>query len=101
MRLDFDLNVGALYISLSEHEVVQTQLIDDNTTLDLDADGVIVGIEVIAIGYPWPVEDVLGGFRLPPGQAEQIRTYFRPSMPDAVAGTPVTRYEAPAILVAA
>lgn len=101
MRLDYDLNVGALYISLSDHDVARTRVVDDNTTVDLDEDGVAVGIEVIATACPWPVEDVLRDFTMPAGEAENIRAYFRPSIPDTVAGAPVTRYEAPAILVAA
>jgi uncharacterized protein YuzE len=101
MRLDFDLNVGALYISLSDHDVARTRVVDDNTMVDLDAGGVAVGIEVIATAYPWPVEDVLRDFRMPPGQVEQVRSYFRPSIPGTTEAAPVTRYEAPAILVAA
>jgi uncharacterized protein YuzE len=102
MRLDYDLNVGALYISLSDHEVVRTHAIDDNTSVDLDADGVVVGIEVIATNYPWPVDAVLRDYRLPPGETAQLRSYFRPSIPDALpAAGPVTRHQAPDMSIVA
>lgn len=100
MRLDFDLTAGALYISLSDHDVARTQVVDDNTCVDLDADGVVVGIEVIAVDYPWPVDEVLGNYRFPDGEAAWIRAYFRPSIPDArPVGAPVTRHEAPAMSI--
>ena len=77
MRLRYDLNVGALYISLSDQPVTRTQEIDDNTAVDLDADGTIVGIEVISIAHPWPLPEILARYRIPAGEEAQIRTYFR------------------------
>lgn len=100
MRLEYDLNAGALYVSLSDHDVARTQVIDDNTCVDLDAGGVVVGIEVIATSAPWPVDRLLRDYQLPPGEAEQLRTYFLVSLPDAIPGTgPLARYEAPTMTV--
>lgn len=98
MRLEYDLNVGALYISLSDHDVAQTRAVDDNTCVDLDGDGVVVGIEVIATRYPWPVDDVLRDYRMPPGEADKLRVYFRPSVLGSNrADVPVTRHQAPIV----
>lgn len=108
MRLEYDLNVGALYISLSSHEVARTRIVDDNTCVDFDADGMVVGIEIVSTDSPWPVEIILSEYRLPPGEIEQFSKYFRPPMADLDAPgsvlTPksavlVTRHESPTMRI--
>ena len=54
MKLEFDLNIGALYIRLSDAEIARTREAGDNAACDLDAAGGVVGIEVISAGHPWP-----------------------------------------------
>ncbi len=78
MQLKYDLNVGALYIKLSDHAVARTRSIDDNTSVDLDDAGGVVGIEVISIAHPWPIEAVLSSFSILPTDAAQLRVYFEP-----------------------
>lgn len=81
MRLKYDLNVGALYIRLSDEPVARTVELDDNSNVDVDSAGVVIGIEVISIRYPWPLSRVLQNYALPPGEDVQLKTYF---------GVPVT-----------
>jgi uncharacterized protein YuzE len=76
MRLSYDLNVRALYISLSDQAVARTQEIDDNTNVDLDARGAVVGIEVISIDHPWPLADILARYDIPAGERAQFGAYF-------------------------
>lgn len=78
MRLKYDLNVGALYIRLTEQPVARTREIDDNTFIDLGEDGGVIGIEVISIEHPWALDDVLRDYRIPPDEAAQLRAYFQP-----------------------
>ncbi len=78
MRLEYDLNVGALYISLSDRAVARTRDLDDNTSIDLDETGGVVGIEVISLGHPWPLSDILSSYDIPPGEVAQLRAYFFP-----------------------
>jgi len=96
MQIQYDLTVGALYISLSDHAVVRTQEIDDNTAIDLDGDGTVVGIEVVSMAHPWPLPDILARYTLPPGEEAQIRAYFllRES-PDPVQELPVISIASP------
>jgi uncharacterized protein YuzE len=77
MRLKFDLNVGALYITLSDLAVARTQEVDDNTILDLDANGGVVGIEVISTARRWALAEVLDRYSIPPAEAAQLRAYFQ------------------------
>jgi uncharacterized protein YuzE len=76
MKLEYDLNAGALYIRLSDVEIVRTAEAGDNAAVDLDARGGVVGIEVISAGYPWPLSDILATYSLPPQEAAEIRAYF-------------------------
>ena len=71
MELRYDLNVGALYIRLTDQAVARTREIDDNTVVDIDADGGIVGIEVISIGHPWALDDILHDYAIPSAAAAQ------------------------------
>jgi uncharacterized protein YuzE len=81
MQLEYDLNVGALYIRLSDQSVARTRSVDDNTAVDLDDEGRVVGIEVISIAHPWPIADILDGYDIPAAEEAQLRVYF----PHAVA----------------
>jgi uncharacterized protein YuzE len=78
MRLEYDLDVGALYIRLSGAEVASTREAGDNAGVDLDAAGRVVGIEVISTAHPWPLADILAGYDISPLEEAQIRAYFRP-----------------------
>jgi hypothetical protein len=48
----------------------------DNASVDLDARGGVVGIEVIAIGYPLPLPEILATYDIPQQEAVDIRIYF-------------------------
>lgn len=81
MRLKYDLNVGALYIRLSDSPVARTQEINDNTLVDLDEAGRVIGIEVISIESPWALGTVLHDYEMPAYEAAQLRAYFRMPTP--------------------
>lgn len=59
MRLDYDLDVHALYVAITNGPVARTVPIDESTSVDLDADGVLVGIEVLDYARPWPLEQII------------------------------------------
>jgi uncharacterized protein YuzE len=76
MQLEYDLNVGALYIRLSDAEVAQTHEAGDNAAVDLDAAGAVVGIEVISAAHQWPLADILATYTIPANEAAQLKSYF-------------------------
>lgn len=80
MQLEYDLGAGALYIRLSEADIARTHEIDDNTNVDLAADGTVVGIEVIDVDLPWPLADILRDYPIPAGEVRQLVNYF-PMLP--------------------
>jgi uncharacterized protein YuzE len=94
MRLEFDLNVGALYIRLSNGEIARTHPAGDNAVVDLNAAGEVVGIEVISAAHPWPLADILGSYVISAGEALQLRSYF------LVPGRPAAGQESPKISIA-
>ena len=94
MQLKYDLTVGALYIKLSDAKIARTVEAGDNAAVDLTADGTVVGIEVIAVAYPWPLEDILARYAIPAGELAQVRNYFGSQ------GTSSANQEAPKISIA-
>jgi uncharacterized protein YuzE len=77
MQLEYDLNVGALYIKLSDEEIVRTREAGDNAAVDLDEVGNVVGIEVISVVHPWPLADILRDHQIPAVEVAEITSYFR------------------------
>ena len=50
INISFDEDAEAIYLKLSENEIVQTEELKENTVLvDLDKDGQVVGIEILNI----------------------------------------------------
>jgi uncharacterized protein YuzE len=84
MRLEYDLDVGALYVSFSDRDAARTRSVGDNVNVDLDEDGNVAGIEIISFAHPWPLDEVLRDYHLPASEEAQLRAYFPPTRaPDA------------------
>jgi uncharacterized protein YuzE len=95
MQLDYDLSVGALYIRLTDRAVARTREIDDNTFVDLDDAGEVVGIEVISITHPWRLSDILRDYSIPEAEVAQLRAYFQPTAAGIRQEAPALRIERP------
>lgn len=76
MHLSWDLDAGAVYISLGDGEIACTVEADGNTQVDLDARGHVLGVEVIAFAYPSALEAVTGWPGFPAGEMPMLRAYF-------------------------
>ena len=97
MRLEFDLDVGALYIRLSDAEVARTREAGDNAAVDIDATGGVVGIEVLSTAHPWPLADILDDYAIPASEVAQITAYFgRQEMGSGRQEAPKISIESPA-----
>lgn len=62
MRLDYDLDVHALYVTITSAPVGRAIPVDDLTNVDVDADGNLVGIEVLDYGRWWPLDAIISRF---------------------------------------
>jgi len=80
MRLEYDLNVGALYIVLADEPVADTVEVGGNAVVDLDASGEVVGVEVISAAHPWPLAQILALYPIADADAAQLRAYFMPTV---------------------
>ena len=49
MKIEYDKEVDALYIRIQEKMVAHTKEIEEGINLDLDADGRVIGIEIIGV----------------------------------------------------
>ena len=62
MRYDYDRDADALYVTFSSEPVAATHRVEDLTMVDVDAQGRMVGIEVIAPGRAWAVDEVMARY---------------------------------------
>ncbi|SRR6266498_1151616 len=99
MRLKYDLDVGALYVRLTDRPVARTREVDDNTLIDLDTDGGVIGIEVVSITHPWALDEILRDYRIPAEEEAQLRAYFKSPALGGAPGMPAlnTTPEAPTL----
>ena len=78
MALEYDLDAGALYIRLCDGQVARTRQLDDNTLIDLDDTGNVLGVEVVAVAYPWALAEVLQMEGISASAKAQMLAYFMP-----------------------
>jgi uncharacterized protein YuzE len=88
VTLEYDLTVGALYIRLADGKAARTRQLDDNTAADLDADGNVLGVEVVAIDCPWAIAEVLALDGISDGDRRELLAYFAPPRPPATGHCP-------------
>lgn len=62
MRITYDAEADAMYIRFREAEVDHTQEIDENTIIDFDKDGQVIGVEVLFVRERNP--DLLKGIQV-------------------------------------
>lgn len=76
IRQSYDLDANALYITVTDHEVVRSTEIDVGTLVDVDAAGFLVGIEILSPQRCWPLDEIRGRFRVAEADAAELRVYF-------------------------
>ena len=59
MELTYDKDADALYIELKKGQFSKNKKVDDLTILDLDADGNILGIEILCASKRMPPQNLL------------------------------------------
>jgi uncharacterized protein YuzE len=52
IRITYDPKVKAMYIYLNDDKVARTEMVNETTVIDYDADGNIIGIELLYIEEP-------------------------------------------------
>ncbi len=77
MKVTYDQQADALYIELDDAPVSRTVHIDRGTLVDLDAQGRLIGVELIRPARPWPLATILNRFPLDPNSARILRLLER------------------------
>ena len=73
MHVIEDEKTDALYIDLNDRRPAATRQIEEGTIVDLDADGQLVGIEVICRHRSWPVEEILAAYDVSEADETRLR----------------------------
>lgn len=58
IRVEIDHAANASYIQLSDKPISRTRCFNDRVIVDLDDEGVVVGIEVLGLDTPLPLTDL-------------------------------------------
>ena len=95
IRQEFDLQAGALYLRLAEGDLKCTESVDEvpcgdgRANVDLGYHGVVLGIEVLTPGQPWPLLAILVRYDISNEDAEELLTGYPFPPPEVSAATPV------------
>jgi uncharacterized protein YuzE len=73
MHVIEDEKTDALYIYLDDGRPAATRQIEQGTIVDLDADGRLIGIEVICRHRAWSVEEILGSYAVSEADETRLR----------------------------
>lgn len=76
VQIAHDLDADALYITLSDEPVARTVDIEDCTMVDLDADGNLVGIEVISPRRSWPLQKITQAYEIEDDDAAMLKELY-------------------------
>jgi len=58
MKITFDKKADAMYIYLKKKKVFKTRQITDDTIVDFDKNGNIIGIELLSISKRMPLKEL-------------------------------------------
>lgn len=58
MKITFDKKADAMYIYLKKKKVFKTRQITDDTIVDLDKNGNVIGIELLSVSERIPIEEI-------------------------------------------
>ena len=58
MKIEYDKEVDALYIRIQEKKVTRTKELEEGINIDLDAQGKLIGLEIIGVTERYPLKDI-------------------------------------------
>ena len=78
MTFRYDKDADALYIKLSDGEqIARTEQVDPGTLVDLDANGRVVGIDLIRPARAWPLDEVAERFEIADDDVAVLHALWR------------------------
>ena len=80
MEISLDWKADALYIKFQAGKFARNQRVDDDTMIDLDAKGRLLGIEILNVTRKVPAKDLSGvRVNLPPATTAKRRLVRKPA----------------------
>ena len=80
MEISLDWQADALYIKFQEGKFARNKRVDDDTMIDLDAKGRLLGIEILNVTKKVPAKDLSGvRVKLPLSAGSKSRIFRRPT----------------------
>ena len=76
MKISYDAQVSALYVTLADGRVARTVALDDGTNADEDAGGKLLGIEVLNPGRAWPLAQILRDYEVSGDNAHMLMSGY-------------------------
>lgn len=73
LKVSVDRLANCAYVSLRDVDVVRTEQINDTVNADLDAEGHVVGIEILALGALVPMNEIAQKFHLTSVETEKFQ----------------------------
>ncbi|MCL4557774.1 MAG: DUF2283 domain-containing protein [Deltaproteobacteria bacterium] len=58
MKIEYDKEVDSLYIRIQEKKVTRTKELEEGINIDLDAQGKLIGLEIIGVTERYPLKDI-------------------------------------------
>lgn len=58
MRIEYDKEVDALFIRIQEKDVARTQEVSNGVNVDFDAEGKLIGLEVLGAAKNYSLTDI-------------------------------------------
>jgi uncharacterized protein YuzE len=76
MESTYDADADALYLKFTKAAIARTRCVDDGTMVDEDAEGHVVGIEVLRPARDWPLGVILADYEFAPSDRELLTSMF-------------------------
>lgn len=84
ISVEIDTSVNAAYIQLSNEKVAKTTQLTEALIVDVDANGAVVGIELLDLGCPLEISTIRSQFPLS-DEAIAVLRRLRPSLANVTA----------------
>jgi len=72
LKVSVDRLANCAYVGLSEASVVRTERVNDLVNADVDEEGRIVGLELLALGANVPLKEIANKFHLSTSETQKF-----------------------------
>lgn len=78
ITVEIDTAIGAAYVKLSDAEIGRTEEYNEDIAVDLDGLGVVVGIEILDLSVPVPLDELVARYHIKRSTLARLLSGLRP-----------------------